>query len=556
MKLLFSLLFSLATVTGFFLDRGLPFESMSFPSFAAYLVATAALTAIIWFVTVFLLQRMPATGRRMMPVKTYADRILITGTASVQDAGAGSQKRNGIGQWLAITGLLILCWLPVWLAYWPGFWNYDVPFAGSVITGSYSSMNPLLNTLLMGLCYAAGKMFANENAGVVLYTLIQMFLMAGIFSYVIRYTCRFIRPLLGKILLFLFYAFFPVNPLMALSPTKDVLFAGGITLLTVLMLQLYFDRESADTQRAAVLRTGLLVLVLLMRHNGLFGLLLLIVSVLLLGKKISFPASGKRMLLLSLALWLLFSAALTAGLHASSGTDAEMYSVSIQQFGRIHAYGDEEERAVAEQFFDYGEAYYTPSISDSMKKALQPGNRGAFFLQSAKWALQHPLISLDAFLYLTKGHWDIDDRTHAEAYYAMNPELKQGYLATDIYGGFGIERNSILPELENWYTRMFVQNEVFEIPLLRNFFPPAFWHWLFLFCALAWYRYAPKRVSVYLLFLCGILLSILLGPVALIRYSYPFVTCAPVLLVFAFVFAGRHAGGPGEERTDSGEDGA
>ena len=524
MKLLFSFCFSLATVTGFFLDRGIAFENMTIPAFAIFLVAAAASTCVVFFVTGHLLRGIQVCGKGMTVVQMTQERH--------------ADQRGIRLQWPLVTLLLLLCWLPLWLAYWPGFWNYDANVIKTVLAGAYNTHHPLIHTVFLGICYAFGKMMANENGGIILYTAIQMLIMAGIFSYTICFLFRFLRRAWTKALLFLFYALFPLHALMALSPTKDVLFAGWVTLLAVLFLRSLFDSEGADNTPSAAVCTGLLILILLTRHNGLVGLLLLLAAMLLLRKRIAFPPRQKKLLFLSLLLYLCFSTVLKTGLQASSGPDAEMYSISIQQFGRIHEYGNEEEREIVERFFDYGEAFYIPSISDPMKKTMRPGNRGAFFLQSAKWAVQHPLLTLDAWLYLTKGHWDIDDRAHTEQYRAINSLDLQGYLATSIYRGYGVERSSLLPELGERYTSLFAENEIFDIPLLRNIFAPAFWHWLFLFCALAWYTYAPKQASVYLLFPGGILVSLLAAPCALIRYSYLFVTCAPLLFVFSFVFAG------------------
>ena len=50
----------------------------------------------------------------------------------------------------AFAAILLVCWLPVLLAYWPGMLNYD--FAAEYmqhVEGSYSALHPLLHSALM-----------------------------------------------------------------------------------------------------------------------------------------------------------------------------------------------------------------------------------------------------------------------------------------------------------------------------------------------------------------------------------------------------------------------
>ncbi|MBR0093611.1 MAG: hypothetical protein IJP92_18140 [Lachnospiraceae bacterium] len=482
------------------------------------------MTAVVFFLTSVVFKKMPAWGKSQT---TETDQTAVAG------------RRDFLLQWGGYTLFLLVCWLPVWLAYWPGLWNYDIPMVHGVIQGVYSTHHPLIYTLLLGICYAIGKMFANENMGLILYTAIQMLVMAGIFGYVICFIRRYLRKKPMVIPVALFYGFFPVHSILALSPTKDVLFSGTITLLLVLVLKLFLDGEEKDTARDAVLRVGVCVLMLLNRNNAVYAFLIMAVFVFL--SRNHFQKKKRRLTLLglSLLLFVLFSNILKAAMRAEAGNDAEMYSVPIQQYARIHEYGEEGDRAEVEKYFDYAHAFYVPSISDPVKMWMYDGNRASFLKQSVKWIFKYPLLTLDSFLYLTKGHWDIDDRTFSDMYREMNPGDYQGFMVTHIYEGYGITRNSVLPGLAEWYTDLFVDNSIMDVPLLRNVFAPAFWHWLFVFCAMLWFRFAPRRISVYLVFFFGLLLTMLFGPCAYIRYSYPFFACAPVLVTFAFVFAGK-----------------
>lgn len=72
--------------------------------------------------------------------------------------------------------------------------------------------------------------------------MIQMGVMSGIYAYICAYLYRHVPGRLFRIMTLLFYAFFPVNSILAISPTKDVLFSGLVALCLVLALQV---RETA-----------------------------------------------------------------------------------------------------------------------------------------------------------------------------------------------------------------------------------------------------------------------------------------------------------------------
>ena len=54
-------------------------------------------------------------------------------------------------------GLVLLCWLPVLIAFFPGIAAYDMDFQMyQVASGDYSTHHPLLHTLFLGMLLSAG----------------------------------------------------------------------------------------------------------------------------------------------------------------------------------------------------------------------------------------------------------------------------------------------------------------------------------------------------------------------------------------------------------------
>ena len=79
--------------------------------------------------------------------------------------------------------LILLCWVPVWLAFYPGTFRYDAePQFYSYLDGMLTTHHPLLHTVFMGWLLSLGNDADSLTLGVALYAGVQMVLMAGIFG--------------------------------------------------------------------------------------------------------------------------------------------------------------------------------------------------------------------------------------------------------------------------------------------------------------------------------------------------------------------------------------
>ena len=107
----------------------------------------------------------------------------------------------------------------------PGSFAYDVPYQlRQVVTGAYSTHHPLLHAGA-GRAAAAGRALGDINLGAALYTALQMALLAGCFAL----TCGSIARQSGARAAkraAVFFALYPLNMVMAVNATKDVLFGG------------------------------------------------------------------------------------------------------------------------------------------------------------------------------------------------------------------------------------------------------------------------------------------------------------------------------------------
>lgn len=90
------------------------------------------------------------------------------------------QNRSGAQVFFGSLLLLCLAWLPIYLAYYPGICAYDAPVqTGQIVEHYYFDHHPIVHTLLLqGMLWLGTQLFGSMNAGMALYTALQMLLLA------------------------------------------------------------------------------------------------------------------------------------------------------------------------------------------------------------------------------------------------------------------------------------------------------------------------------------------------------------------------------------------
>ena len=75
------------------------------------------------------------------------------------------------------------------LASWPGIFSYDSGWQlTGFVDGNVTGHHPILHTFLLGICRMAGRsLFGSNNAGALLYSLLQMMLLSAMYAYVCYY---------------------------------------------------------------------------------------------------------------------------------------------------------------------------------------------------------------------------------------------------------------------------------------------------------------------------------------------------------------------------------
>lgn len=518
-KLLWSVafIFSVMFVTGIYFDNNLPFEIMTASDRISYLLCILLLTPL--FKSIF------------TAIYIYIEKW----SQSEKDKIINEQKT--VLTFLIAFAVVFICWIPVWLAYYPGLWNYDVERqVNEFFNSALTKHHPLIHTLLIAGCHSFGIHRENYNSGVILYVFIQMTIMSGIFAYAYVYVCRHIAGKIFRGGVLAFFAVFPVNSMMVIASTKDVIFSGLVLLNLVLSLQV---TECASKRRRNIMSGILLVttvLMLLFRNNASYAFVLFsILAIVLAG----FRKINWKICLFIICCFLIYKisdAVLTQGLNATEGSIREALSIPCQQFGRIYTNEADpvEDNTIvsemADKYYFVQPFEYNPRLADPVKRALQTDVPVAEYMKdSIKLFLEYPIVSIDAFIYLTEGSWSINDIGFASVY-GSGLGIWGGYFVTWNSNGLGVVHESKFPQLELFIEHAFSNNEYQNWPIVSIFFAPAFYVWILVLCTLGFIK---TKNNIYLIltgFLWSLFLTILAGPTMIIRYLYLFFVCSPILL--------------------------
>lgn len=441
--------------------------------------------------------------------------------------------RNYLVTWL----LLFLAYVPTFLASYPGFFTYDAaPEVYMVFLEDYSAHHPMLHVLLLGWTLRiAYRLFHSYNIGIAIYTVLQMLAMSACFAYMMNFLYRagvkrWIRNA-GTV----FLALFPTVSMFVCCSTKDVLFSGGVVLLTTLLLEA--GREGGpfwDIPKNRAVFAVSLLMILFFRNNGIYALALFGIPFAVVYK--SSRKKWIRAALLSILIFAVSSAVMKQAFRFKDGEKAEMLSVPIQQMARVYTekkadMPEEELEVLYELMPEAVLDRYDPKLADPVKVNFlehnfmrSPGRYMAFWF---KLGLRYPDIYINSFLVNTYGYWYPD--TILDGY-----GRDGGKYENSSYFSFETEppgeRQHLFPALEGFYEKISLEIYQQKVPVLSMLFSPGFWHWIYIF--LVMYCAAAKRGrQAFPLGVMGaVYLTVLLGPVALVRYVLYFFFLVPVAL--------------------------
>lgn len=444
---------------------------------------------------------------------------------------------------LAAFLFLLLCWLPVFLAVYPGFFVYDAQDEYiQVATRTFSTHHPLVHVLLLGgIICAVHKLTDSYNLGIACYTVFQMAAAAGVFTFLFTYLRKRKVSRTLRLVSLVWLGMFPTVVMFTLCSAKDALFTLALLLLLICLLELGRDGEAFFTSkgwRILFVISGMAMM--LFRNNGFYAFLVMIPILILLQK-------GRRgqLLLLSVcavAGCLLVNGGLKVAFHADDSEYQELLTVPIQQLARTYKYAPEtfspqDLEMLYEVLDEEALSLYTPRLSDPVKYRFDneafAKDKGRYASLWLRVGMKKPLIYLNAWLMTSYGFWYPDTIINV---YGGNTVFTFTY-KDNSYFGYEVEqpgvRESKIPWLNEVYRKLSLEVWKEKVPVLSWLFSPGamFWLYAFLFARLL----NNKRYAMLYPFLPIFLvwLTVLLGPTYLPRYVLFFWYALPLLLGMA-----------------------
>ncbi|MBD5448843.1 MAG: hypothetical protein HDR28_01535 [Lachnospiraceae bacterium] len=423
---------------------------------------------------------------------------------------------------------LLLCWLPVLLAVYPGFFVYDAQEEWlQVASRNFTTHHPLVHVLMLGgIICAVHKVTDSYNLGIACYMLVQMMIVSGGFTYLLSFMRRRKVSRAVRLISLLYFAFFPVIVMFTLCSAKDTLFTVALLLLLLSLLDMGSSGEEFfASKRKMLFFIFSAVAMMLFRKNGVYAFAVMIPILILYHRK-----SLKKMALLLAVIFLsyfMINTGLTVVFHAEGGENQEILTVPIQQLARTYKFNrevfePEDVAALHEILPEEALVLYNPKLSDPVKVRFQ---NEVFAADRSKYAdlwirigLKKPLSYVNAWLMNSYGFWYPDTVIDV---YSGNTVFTFTYEDSS-YFGYEVEepgfRDSKIPWLDEVYRRLALEISQEKIPIYAMLYSPGgiFWCIAFVF-AYVLYRRKYHIVIPYMMVLL-VWLTVILGPTYLPRY--------------------------------------
>ncbi len=455
--------------------------------------------------------------------------------------------------------VIMLGFLIPFATYYPAIMAYDViPQLDQIRISGYTTHHPLIHTLMLSMSLKLGEILPfvtnADRAGLAIYSLLQMTVVSCCFSYVYTF---FRRKGVNRYLCYFFVlcaAFYPTHGLLAVSITKDTIYAVLVMVFAVFVWEAVTWQGTACPGKGwFAAYTVLTVLLLLFRNNSIYAwALYVIVALFVFRRKILWNQRLGIAHAAAFILYLLFNTLMIQESGATSDTYArEMLSVPAQQIARVAAFHEEELTAQDLEnlslIWNGGELpEYVPAIADRSKKDIV-GDKEVLKTLAQEWlslGCRYPGEYWKAFLLKNKGMWYLVDTTYlndvysyAKGYLQLSyPSDQQAYMEALAPG---YVRHQKLQLLQSVYRYFAAVDEVWRyIPPLALVMQPAFYCWmLFYYCLCCIGLKKPMMLvpAVYVIALAG---TLLLGPCVLTRYLYPVMLSVTALVILG-LFSSR-----------------
>lgn len=431
---------------------------------------------------------------------------------------------------------LFLSWTPVLLASWPGIFSYDCGWQlAAVADQAWTAHHPILHTAMLWLTRQAGRALTGSNqTGALFYSLLQMLILSALYAEV----CLFLRqknaPKWLWIGSLLFLGLHPANSLMALCATKDSIFTAVFAVFVVQLLRMAEAPEAFfSSKKKQILFCTNVFFLFAFRNNGLHTFLFCIPFLLW-----AYRRYWKKLLLLfviCLGLYGVYTGPVYKALGITPGDAREMCSVLMQSVARVYnldnqGLTEEQRDGILSMIDEEGLNTYLPRFADPVKAYFHGSefaeNPIPFLKTWISVGKTHKKMYIDSLLLGTYGYWYPGDTIEE----TDNGKDYLEYYCKEFREDIDVRMESKLPALSEFYRKIGNEASFEKVPVIAATFNLGIYTWLWLFTLLTLLYGRNWERLIAMAPFTGYFLTNLMGPVVKMRYHYPFLACAPLML--------------------------
>ncbi len=433
--------------------------------------------------------------------------------------------------------IIVVCWIPVFLAAYPGYFCYDAydEFL-QYLEERITTWHPPIHVFILGfiITHIANATYS-FNIAIALYLFFQMLLIAGCFTYCISFLEKYNISKMIRIISVLYYALFPVVVMYAMCSTKDAIFSALAIVSIIMAIEALLNKEEFINSKSKQIKFVMVMfLAIIFRNNAIYAYIpfLIIFAIAMKNKKILISIVSL------IILYLIYIQIIYNVLQVSRTYNSEAFSVPLQQIARVYNYNyesltKEELDTIYEYTTDKQLKEYLPECSDKIKDLVYLGNMGysRFFKLWFEIGLKNPGMYIDSFLENTLGFWYPD--TIIDGYNKKAPKLygeETSYFAAMCEPPG--EEDSKIPWLRDIYYNISRYTDINKIPVISMLFSLGAMVWG-LFICIGYNIYKKrKKIVISLSIIFFLWLTVLLGPMVLVRYVLILFFGFPLILAF------------------------
>ncbi len=430
--------------------------------------------------------------------------------------------------------LIVVAWIPYFLKYYPGIITPDSCSQIEQAIGilGLQDHHPIAHTAIITVCVKIGQLlFNNINISIAIYSITSMICMAAMDSIILIYLKRIkVHPTM-LLLTLVYYMFYPVNGMYAITMWKDVLFSGILPIFIILCNGLIFNTEKFLKNKYKIICFIIIsFFTMILRHNGLYVVIFTLPFIFIVLR--NYWKKLIPIFISILFIYQIFNIIVFNILNVEKGSVAEMLSIPVQQIARVEKYHREEIDNVTMENINkifkinnIGDEY-NPTLSDPVKAKVDvtyfKENKLEFFKLWVKLLIKYPKDYIESFISNSYGYYYPEAHNWVVSRATMGNEL-------------GIQQQpKIKGELVEKYDS-FIDNR--DIPLVSMLFSIGAGVWTIMVCL--GYKIYKKQYRYILLYLPIFILwlTCIASPVFCeFRYAYPIFTGLPLYISINFKY--------------------